>query len=131
MLAMIALPASASTHARALVIHLPPGPAMAVVRASGPDSGSYRVNHRDAVAFTGIASLTIVGTGARDGCTIVNPAHGLFAPPGGIACEGGNRPGQPRRGVLHLRGGSAQSSAYRPSLHPGSGAVVSRRRWAR
>jgi hypothetical protein len=39
-----------------------------------------------------------MGTGARDVCTIVNPAHGLFAPTRGIACEGGNRPGQPRRG---------------------------------
>jgi hypothetical protein len=97
------------------------------VRASGRDAGTYTIDGGRPRRFARIRSLTIRGHGGHDVCRIVHPPHGLFAPPGGIRCIGGNAPGQPRRGVLQVRGGRATSYAYRPSATPGSGEQVSRR----
>jgi hypothetical protein len=92
-----------------------------VVRASGPDAGRYSINHGQWHRFAGIRSLRIQGHGGHDVCTIVNQPHGLFAPPDGIVCDGGNKPGQPRRGVLAISGGHATSDSYSPGRVPGSG----------
>ena len=86
-----------------------------VVRAAGVASGSYSVDRGRWVRFAGIRSLVIDGVGGRDVCRIVNPPGGLFAPPGGIACNGGNRAGAPRRGVLVVSGGRAQARRTRRS----------------
>ena len=98
-----------------------------VVRASGVASGSYSVDGGRWVRFGGIRSLTIDGVGGHEVCRIVNPAGGLFAPPGGIACHGGNRAGAPRRGVLDVSGGRAASSSYSPQrARPGAGTMMAR-----
>ena len=98
-----------------------------VVRASGVASGSYSVDGGRWVRFGGIRSLTIDGVGGHDVCRIVNPAGGLFAPPGGIACNGGNRASAPRRGVLDVSGGRATSSSYTPQrARPGAGTMRAR-----
>src|SRR5436305_13028437 len=67
-----------------------------VVRATGAASGSYSVDGGRWVSFARIRALTIDGVGGHDVCRIVNPPGGLFAPAGGIACNGGNRAGAPR-----------------------------------
>ncbi len=98
-----------------------------VVRASGVASGTYTIDGGQRVRFSHIRSLRIDGVGGHDVCRIVNPPGGLFAPPGGIACNGGNRPGAPRRGVLEVSGGRAASSAYSPSRgRPGAGTMTAR-----
>lgn len=96
-----------------------------VIRATGTDSGSYSIDGGRPERFSGIRSLTIDGVGGHDVCRIVNPPHGLFAPPSGIACNGGNAPGHPRRGVLELVGGAASSSNYAPG-RPGAGTMTHR-----
>ena len=98
-----------------------------VVRATGVASGTYTIDGGRRVRFSGIASLTIDGVGGHDVCRIVNPAGGLFAPPDGIACNGDNRRGAPRRGVLEVSGGRSSSSTYVPRRgHPGSGLITAR-----
>ena len=98
-----------------------------VVRASGVASGSYSVDGGRWVRFRRIRSLTIDGVGGHDVCRILNPSGGLFAPPGGIACNGGNRAGAPRRGVLDVSGGRAASSSYTPQrARPGAGTMRAR-----
>jgi hypothetical protein len=98
-----------------------------VVRATGFTSGSYSVNGGRWVRFAGIRSLRIDGVGGHDVCRIVNPPGGLFAPPGGISCNGGNRAGAPRRGVLVVSGGRAASSSYSPRRgRPGAGTMRAR-----
>ncbi len=60
-------------------------------------------------------------------CRIVNPPGGLFAPRGGITCNGGNRAGAPRRGVLDVSGGRAAGSSYTPQRgRPGAGTIRAR-----
>jgi hypothetical protein len=98
-----------------------------VVRASGVASGSYSINGGRWVRFARIRTLTIDGVGGRDVCRIVNPAGGLFAPAGGITCNGGNRTGGPRRGVLGVSGGRATGTSYSPRRgHPGAGTMTAR-----
>ena len=95
-----------------------------VVAATGRDRGVYTIDGGRPVPFSGIRSLTIDGVGGRDVCRIVNPRGGLFAPPGGIACNGGNRSG-PRRGVLEVVGGRSSGGTYSVS-RPGAGALTHR-----
>lgn len=98
-----------------------------VVRATGVASGTYSIDGGRSVRFSRIRSLTIDGVGGRDVCRIVNPPHGLFAPPGGIACNGGNRRGAPRLGVLEVSGGHAVASTYAPARgRPGAGVITTR-----
>ncbi len=98
-----------------------------VVRASGVASGAYSINGGRWVPFARIRALTIDGVGGHDVCRIVNPAGGLFAPTGGIACNGGNRARAPRRGVLVVSGGRATRTTYSPRRgHPGAGTMTAR-----
>ena len=94
------------------------------VRAAGADSGTYAIDGGRPERFAAIRSLTIDGVGGHDVCRIVNPRRGLFAPPGGITCNGGNRSG-PRRGVLEVIGGSSASATYSPT-RPGAGTLTHR-----
>jgi hypothetical protein len=113
-----------TVRARSLTLHGHDANNTFVVRATGADSGTYAVDGGRPVRFTAIRSLTIDGVGGHDVCRIVNPRRGLFAPPGGIACNGGNRTG-PRRGVLEVLGGRAASSAC-TSTRPGAGTLTNR-----
>jgi hypothetical protein len=93
-----------------------------LIRATGSDSGTFTIDGGRPVRFSNIRSLTIDGNGGHDVCRIVNPRGGLFAPRGGIACNGGNRAGRPRRGWLEVIGGKATSSSYTPT-RPGAGTL--------
>jgi len=121
---VIAAPSATAAMRPALVLSGHAANNTVVVRATGTDAGIYSVDGGPSRRFSGIRSLTIRGHGGHDVCRIVNPPHALFAPPGGIRCEGGNQPGQPRRGVLDVSGGRAATSAYRPGAVPGSGTLV-------
>lgn len=93
------------------------------IRATGPDSGTYAVNDSRPVHFSGIRSLTMNGVGGHDVCRIINPHKSLFAPPGGIFCNGRNAPGHPRRGVLEVAGGTATGGDY-TVVAPGAGTLT-------
>ena len=98
-----------------------------VVRGTGVASGAYTIDGGPRVRFSGIRSLTIDGVGGHDVCRIIDPQGGLFAPPGGIACNGGNRRGAPRKGVLDVSGGKSSSSTYSPLRgRPGAGTITAR-----
>lgn len=96
-----------------------------LIRATGTDRGTYSVDGARPTRFSGIRSLTMDGVGGHDVCRIVNPRHGLFAPPSGISCNGGNSPGRPRRGVLEIVGGRGTSESYTPG-RPGAGTITHR-----
>jgi hypothetical protein len=126
-LLLMLMTGSASGHPLSLVLSGHARNNTVVVRATGPDRGTYAINGSRPVAFARIRSLTINGHGGDDVCRIINPPHGLFAPPGGIACNGGNRPGATRHGVMDLSGGATSATAYLPGSIPGSGTLVTRR----
>ena len=125
--AFAAMAASAGARAPGLALTLRGQEAnnTVVVHATGVDRGWYTIDGGRRIRFVGIRSLRIVGVGGHDICRIVNPRGGLFAPPGGIECDGGNRSG-PRRGVMQVLGGRASTSTYQPGRRAGTGLIVHR-----
>ncbi len=63
------------------------------VRATGPNSGDYRLdtngNTGPVVQFTGITSFTFNAGDGEDTFQTEHPANGMFAPTGGVTFEGG------------------------------------------
>ena len=91
-----------------------------VITATGTDSGSYSINGGEAIAFSGLTSLTITGGAGNDTLTIVNPDGGLLAPAGGIAYDGGGDPAD----ALEVLGGTATEAIYTAGATPDAGTLA-------
>ncbi|MEA2480452.1 MAG: hypothetical protein QOJ07_2374, partial [Thermoleophilaceae bacterium] len=93
-----------------------------VVTATGPDSGSYTLDGGPPTSFSGIDSLRFDGGDGNDTCRFVNPPGSLFAPPGGIECNGGPDHGPPGD-VMEIAGGFATDGSSEPGPTPDSGTI--------
>jgi hypothetical protein len=79
-----------------------------IVDATGPNSGSYRLNGGPVVNFSNVTSFSFNGGAGDDTFIVINePMAGLFAPAGGVFYDGGTG-----NNSLTVQGGIAQTETF-------------------